>query len=235
MTDYSANMCISSTEHRALALNYLPIIHYDYAETIPLQLVGYTVLEESCKSPSFRRELKLPPNCQCIIEYAFYWNYDIQHMYDLEHIWCYVGNDGMLTHAEGSFHGHFLNLYAPEIPCIPPTNGRHVHAYCQPGKHAFLPDGNLFRLYPFWEKCCTDNSGGKVLVGSPFNGIYEPSNDDNLRCNCWIRSHLSFRPTLKFEIVPIPEKNVISWDELYNAIPTMIVAECTRLKGLINI
>ncbi len=70
-----------------LACKYAPIIHYDRAETIPLVSVGYTVFREERRSDSFPKRMVKPDFCGLVIEYALYWDYDIQHMYDLEHIW----------------------------------------------------------------------------------------------------------------------------------------------------
>src|SRR5690606_40547573 len=57
--------------------------------------VGYHVFYESGPSPSFPRVVELgepaPARCQAVIEYAFWWDWDIQHLYELEHAWVYVG------------------------------------------------------------------------------------------------------------------------------------------------
>ena len=130
-----------------LALRYAPIVHFDQNETIPLQAVGYTIAKETTRSQSFpKREIVVPQDAAFVIEYAYYWDYDIQHMYDLEHIWVTVSGDGQVMDAEGSFHGKYLKLLLPELPgALLPAQG-HVHAFCQPGKHAFMPNGQLFRL-----------------------------------------------------------------------------------------
>ena len=94
-----------------LALRYAPIVHFDQNETIPLQPVGYTIAKETTRSQSFpKREIVVPQDAAFVIEYAYYWDYDIQHMYDLEHIWVTVSVDGQVMDAEGSFHGKYLKL-----------------------------------------------------------------------------------------------------------------------------
>lgn len=215
-------------EDRTAALRYLPILHFDRAETIPLRAVGYAVLRRSGASPSFRRYLAVPEGL--VVEYQYYWDYDIQHMYDLEHIWVYVNAQGQVYHAEGSFHGRYMNLLVPGIAgALPPENG-HVHAFCQPGKHAFLPAGALFGLLPDWKECCNDLSGGDVLVGGPFLGRYFPTPGENARSRRYIRRHLAFAPTLDFAPLPTPEEAVMPWEALYAAIPGWIAQECARLK-----
>ena len=99
---------------RELALRYAPIIHFDEKETIPLRAIGYTVFRETKKSASFpKRAVEVPAGAQCVIEYAYYYDYDIGHMYDLEHIWVTVGKDGHLAASEASFHGKYLVLLVP--------------------------------------------------------------------------------------------------------------------------
>ena len=88
---------------KRLALKYAPILHFDRDETIPLQKVGYTVFREERSSDSFPRRTVKPDFCGLVIEYALFWDYDIQHMYDLEHIWVWVSPNGRVTKAEASF------------------------------------------------------------------------------------------------------------------------------------
>ena len=138
-----------------LALKYAPIVHYDVDETIPLKKVGYTIFREEMRSDSFPKRTVKPEDGGFVIEYALFWDYDIQHMYDLEHLWVWVNEDGYVIKAEGSFHGKYLTLWEPDMDFAQaPIDGR-VHAFCQPGKHAFLPDGQLFRLIPGWFEPCT--------------------------------------------------------------------------------
>ncbi|MDD3335127.1 MAG: hypothetical protein PHI98_06355 [Eubacteriales bacterium] len=213
-----------------LAKRYAPIIHFDRNETIPFQAFGYTVLRRTGESPSFRRILTVPQDAECVIEYACYWDYDIQHMYDLEHIWVTVGKDGQPVAAEGSFHGKYLTLLVPELPgALPPTKG-HIHAFCQPGKHAFLADGSFTRLIPGWRECCNVAAGGEVLVGGPFAGVYQPTEEDNQRCKRYIKENYAFEPTLNFS-KPMPETvKYMTWPEMFEWIPRRIRQECDRLS-----
>lgn len=214
-----------------LARRYAPIIYVDERETIPLLAYGITVFDETRRSESFpKREVQVPRGCR-VIEYAGFWDYDIQHMYDLEHIWVTVGEDGQVTHAEGSFHGKYLNLYDAAMTfALPPEDG-HVHAFCQPGKHAFLPDGQLFRLIPGWYECCNSDSGGDVLVGGPFGGRYQPTEADNARCRRYLREQLAFQPTLRFHPMT-GEVQYMSWADMAQWIPRRVAQECQRLKSL---
>jgi len=218
-------------DDKQLALKYAPIIHYDVDETIPLVKVGYTVLREEIRSDSFPKRTVKPDFCGLVIEYALFWDYDIQHMYDLEHIWVWVAPDGSVTKAEASFHGKYLTLWEDDLPFAHPLTETHVHAYCQPGKHAFLPDGQLFRLMPGWKESCNVASGGEVLVGGPFAGTYEPTTEDDIRCAAYIREHFSFIPTLVFdEGALVPEDMLCTWEELKAWIPARIEELCASIR-----
>lgn len=218
-------------ERLSLARRYAPIIHVDVCETIPLLAYGITVFEKTRRSESFpKREVNVPQRCK-VIEYACFWDYDIQHMYDLEHIWVTVDEKGCVCHVEGSFHGKYLNLYDAGMPFALQPEDEHVHAFCQPGKHAFLPDGQQFRLIPGWYESCNMQSGGDVLVGGPFGGCYQPAAEDHARCRRYLREHLAFQPTLKFRRMEEPVQYML-WDEMARWIPRRVAQECERLKGL---
>ena len=141
-------------EHeRQLALRYAPHVYFDKNETIPLALVGYDIHRGTRRSRSFRRTLAVDlEKAEFVIEYAYYFDYDIQHMYDLEHVWVWVGHDGQVVDAECSSHGQYVNCwrYRPQA-----EDGTHVAVYCQPGKHAFFPDGKLFLLFSNVYETCT--------------------------------------------------------------------------------
>ena len=217
----------------ALAARYLPIFHFDQAETIPLRAIGWTVAQKTVRSRSFpKRDIPVSGETAFTIEYACYWDYDIQHMYDLEHVWVMIGKDGKLIRAEGSFHGKYLNLWdrgMESIGALPPENER-VHAFCQPGKHAFLPAGNLFRLVPGWRESCTSEAGGPVLTGGPFEGLYQSTKEEDDRSARYIREHLIFQPTLEFTTGG-EDAVLLPWRELEQLIPDWVSAECARLKS----
>ena len=224
-----------------IALRHAPIIHYDAADTIPLRAVGYAVFRETAASRSFPgRKVEVPQGAACTVEYACYFDYDIGHMYDLEHVWVTVSPEGEVLDAQGSFHGKYLSVLVPDWPgSIPPENGR-VHAFCQPGKHAFLAAGEITRLFPNWYGCCARAEGG-VLLGNPFcaahsptgEDLFTPTDADNRRAARYLREELSFAPTLDFSRAEIPDAGLfMTWPELFERIPGWIAAECKRLKDL---
>ena len=105
------------------ALRYAPIVHFDRNDPIPPRAVGYTVFRSPRKSASFpKRAVELPRGAAFTVEYAYYFDYDIGHMYDLEHVWVTVREDGGVMDAQGSFHGKFLNMLLPGFPGARPPD-----------------------------------------------------------------------------------------------------------------
>ena len=185
------------------ALRYAPIVHFDINDPIPPRAVGYTVFRRTRRSASFpNRTVEVPEGAAFTVEYAYYFDYDIGHMYDLEHVWVTVRKDGTVMDAQGSFHGKFLNMLLPGFPGALPPEGTHVHAFCQPGKHAMLAAGELTRLYPGWDTCCGIKAGGPVLIGAPFSKMYAgidlfvPEKSDDMHSIRYIREALAFTPSL---------------------------------------
>ena len=109
---YDALLAASAdSEARALAARYAPIILFDLREPFLPLAAGYTLFTADAPSPSFLREITLGatdrPPAQLAIEYAIWWDWDIQHLYELEHVWVYLDAAGRVIHAEASWHGGF--------------------------------------------------------------------------------------------------------------------------------
>src|SRR5512147_2213367 len=114
-----------STQDRAdrkLAFRYAPHIFFvDEEPFLPL-VVGYTIFRDEAQSLSFpkrRIERQRLPEWESVIEYAVWMDWDIGHLYELEHTWSYVGANGELVWSEGSWHGGWspMTLDDDSIPC----------------------------------------------------------------------------------------------------------------------
>ena len=227
-------------EDRELALKYAPIIYFDSGETVFPRAVGYTIFTRTARSASFPgREVPVPEGAR-VPEYAYYYDYDIEHMYDLEHIWVTVDGDGKAAAAQGSFHGKYLEMLIPGLHGALAPEGNRVQVFCQPGKHAFLPAGDLARIVPGWERCCLEGAGGPVLIGNPFSAKYAPEGkdlfiprpEDDEHSRRYLREKLAFRPTLQYVRRELDPGIYRTWKELYELIPEWIRAECRRLERL---
>ncbi len=220
-----------SDRDRELALRYLPIILKDEKEPFTMKWIGITVFDEGTIHSRTFQKLQmdmLPPECRLAIEYAIYWDYDIQHMYDLEHIWVGIGHDDKVMDCYSSFHG--MLIHASGVKGMYRTREGRPVLYMQPGKHAFMPDPELFGLAPHKEECCNVLAGGGLLTPQMFGDRLStnPRQDNSIRD--YIRRSFSFRPSWSFIEEKISEDQLMSADDLMDQIPRFIDEELSRMR-----
>ena len=85
-----------------------------------------------------------------LMKYVIWFDYDIQHLYELEHIWVYVDKGGRAVWAEGSLHGKYLNQVAFGWNACNRREWLDTGMDAA-GKHGGLPDPALVKLVPKWE------------------------------------------------------------------------------------
>lgn len=142
-----------TASERALAARYAPIIRFDAHEPFLPLAAGYTIFRRSGRSPSFRQgcEIDLTPQGQppasLAIEYAIWWDWDIGHLYELEHAWIFVDEKGEVTRGEASWHGRYHDMRHDGQLAL---EGDHLVLYSEPGKHAFAPSPAM----PVLDKAC---------------------------------------------------------------------------------
>lgn len=217
-----------SDRARSIAQKYLPHFRKDQNEPFPLLHIGCTVAEAPTVSRSFP-DLTLDPaaeNADLIVEYALYFDYDIQHLYDLEHAWVAV-KDGAVTGCWCSFHG--MRLCASGVPDLYSLEDGVPLLYIQPGKHAILPDPRLFGLHTQANTCCRELCGGGLLVPRMFEGRMHTGKAQDEAVRAYIRRHYRFTPSWSF----IPEGTPIltDWDDLYEAIPGYVSAQLEKIRA----
>ncbi len=208
-------------QQRETALRYRPHIYKDSRDPFPVRYIGCTVFTEKQRSESFPKWEVDPAaaGVQAIIEYAIYYDYDIQHMYDLEHIWVGVGAGGEVVDCWCSFHG--MRLRAAGISTFR-LEGTHPVLYSQPGKHAMLPHPELFELHPGLHSACTQGAGGGLLIPSMLSGRVATNVGQDKRISEYIRKNFTFIPSMKFVPEQLVPEQFISWKELLERIPQLI-------------
>lgn len=205
---------------------YLPHIMQDADEPFALSAIGTQVFTQTGMSHSFRRIVEVPEGSQ-VIEYQMFWVYDIQHLYDLEHIWVTV-KDGQVTTVEASFHGRFLN--ASRL-AAKHKDGRYI-LYCQPGKHAFLSQGKLFQLLPDPDGCCSSKAGeAGLLVMDLFSDQLETDSLRDAKVKGYIREHFSFQPSWTWNEMDTSQVPLLSWDALKEHIVESVKRELEIIEG----
>jgi hypothetical protein len=213
-----------------LAETYAPVIAFDRAEPFIPVRVGVTVFERDSGSPSFGRAVSLSEaaGAAFAIEYAIYWDWDIGHLYDLEHVWVFVGEGGDVVDCEASFHGKYLRGLLPDRSNL--VGGTHVKLYSQPGKHAFSPLPLLFELIPDLRRACGAGAGnGGVLVNELFPGAWPKDERTDALVRRCLQS-LAFAPTLDYFEYRLARELLVPWPELRREIPLRVNGRLAELE-----
>ena len=119
-----------------LAQEFAPVLLFDRREPFLPSAVGVSVFDETTLSPSCHHRITLVNGARRALEFAIWWDWDIQHLYELEHVWVYLDRDQNVVKVEASAHGTFRNQLAGD-GTLPVTDGR-PSLYSEPGKHGFF-------------------------------------------------------------------------------------------------
>jgi glycerophosphoryl diester phosphodiesterase len=174
-------------EEHTLAVRYAPILCFDRSEPFYPLAAGYTIFRQSGPSPSFRQGHRVElvrdgaPPAHLGIEYAIWWDWDIGHLYELEHVWVYVHLSGRVVRCEASWHGdqHDMRLAGK----LALQEDRPV-LYSEPGKHAFAPTPDWFaerrRKFKRSETGTLAGAGGVLMTRFVRNQVHPTPRDHRL-------------------------------------------------------
>ncbi|MCI3926985.1 hypothetical protein MO973_43125 [Paenibacillus sp. TRM 82003] len=212
-----------------LALQRAPRLMLDEREPFLPVRVGVSFAKRTGPSPSFRRTLNVAEErIAAVVEYAIYYDFDIQHGYDLEHVWMYIGHDGRTVDAECSFHGRVLRALTPDRGNV--TEDQCVKLYVQPGKHAMSPMAELFSLLPDVETSCGESAGtGGVLEPELFRGAFGLTPEASEAVQQYLYDH-RFAPAFAYEEYVWSEEQFVTWEALADEIPQRMKRWNARLS-----
>ncbi|MFN3928700.1 MAG: glycerophosphodiester phosphodiesterase, partial [Thermoflexus sp.] len=213
----------------ALAVRHAPVLLLDAAEPFRPERVGYTVLGHSDFSPTFPRRLTLEPPARYVIEYAIWWDADIGHLYELEHVWVYLSEVGEVVRVEASWHGEYREMRGDSSIAL---EDRRPVLYVEPGKHALAPaPGWLMERASQTLRECTRLAGAGGIWLSPLYGfpaVKSPWADRLART--YLRRH-AFTPTWRFEKrFEIPGDLLVPARQLLMEIPRLLEARLRTLE-----
>ena len=237
---------------------FAPTIYLDEKEPFRPVVTGCTVADITVPSPSFPRILRPNKEGQ-IIEYAIYWDWDIEHHYELEHVWVHTQNEE-INKVEGSFHGQYFELWPnPPDPkemraafqkedqnrCSlkikgdpigvgekpPKVSPKEIPIYSQPGKHAFTYNPELFRPRSHYIKVCQEQAGSGGLIDGVYEDLHHSQDSDVIMTNFLKKK--SFEPTFRFSnLVELSKETpFVSWPKLYQIIPKRVEAWLEALSN----
>jgi glycerophosphoryl diester phosphodiesterase len=210
---------------RALAARYAPIIRFDAREPFLPLAAGYTLFHQSGPSPSFRQGYQVElspagkPPAVLAIEYAIWWDWDIGHLYELEHVWVFVGVDGRVVRAEASWHGGQHDMCHEGMLAL---KGDRAVVYSEPGKHAFAPTPAWFakRRQEFKRSETSDLAGsGGVLISRYLKG-HVADTPLNYRLAHSYLALRAFEPSGDFSTwFEIQPEMLVPWPALFDWMP----------------
>lgn len=215
---------------RELALTYLPAFFADEREPFPIRCIGWTVFRKTGPSASCPRTIPVAGDCAAVLEYAVYFDYDIQHLYDLEHVFLYLGGKGEVVDAEASFHGWFFKSKINGD--LKFENGTHPVFYFQPGKHAVMPDPKYFYLYRDLYPACSELAGdGGFLVAPMFRNRLATDARRNAAVRAYIRRCFSFTPSMKFTRVSFDTEALMPYNDMETVIEERLRGELSKIES----
>jgi len=212
----------------ALAERYAPQLMLDHAEPYKPYAYGWTVFRASAKSPSSKFEIE--PEGAVTIEYAIYYDWDIGHLYDLEHVWVHVAQDGAVIRVEASSHGGRKLMDAGNG--LPRMQGDRAIVYAEAGKHAHwaLPDHMSDADRRKLALLCSTLAGIEgVHLGNFFagRGEYVPTASDHRLARIKMRSD-GFAPSHRYRpLDSVP--TLMPWPQLEAEIPGRITSAMAAL------
>lgn len=210
-----------------VCVKYAPIIMFDEKEPFLPVRVGYTIFKDKIsQSPSFPREITLGDNEDFCIEYAIFWDWDIGHLYELEHVWVYVDKDQSVSKVEASWHGKFNLMENVEI-----KENTHPVLYSQPGKHAFAPNPSWFEPREKFSLPCTQEAGiGGLLITKLFEGKMTKTLEDDEAVLSYL-SRFSFVPSFNFnKEFRFDSSYFYPWEEVNDWIPKRVKEILEKIK-----
>ena len=218
----------------SLAVRYAPILKFDDREPFLPQAVAFSIIRKNTSSPSFQRRVEVNEvkgsNPELAIEYAIWWDWDIVHLYDLEHIWIFIDAKGKIARAEASWHGKYLNMNANGT--IPLTNER-LTLFSEPGKHAFAPIITWLQdEAENTRQLCSQKAGtGGLLVNPVFKELASLKTPEVDRLVYAFLQRHTFEPGYEFNhSFPVSPDILVPWPALYRWIPERLAWIIDSLK-----
>lgn len=236
--ELSALSDVPPDEDTALARAHMPLIMLDKREPYRPLAMGYTVFRQAGQSPSSKFQVR--PESGPAIEYAIWYDWDIQHMYDLEHVWVYLDGGGDVLRVEASRHGRRILMMTGSGRCL--MRGGRPLVYAEAGKHAHwaAPDEMREEAGTYLAAMCGPLAGyWGVHEGNPFCelGRFAPDAKAHRLAKLKMKAD-TFTPSFIFDrdsdegkgVVLVPWSHLDTW--IPQRIKSLMVANETEVPHL---
>lgn len=195
----------------ALACRFAPDLWLDAHEPFRPLAAGYTIFRRDGRSLSFPRSLQFTPQTATIIEYAIWWDWDIHHLYELEHVWLHLDAAGQIIRTEGSWHGRVNRLHLPPL-------------FVSPGKHAFATNSAAFHAQHRRTPGLTSHYAGSGGIGGKelYDDRFRRTPPGDRRIATWLKQH-AFTPAWRFDVrFSFHPEMLVPWPSLRDWIPRRV-------------
>jgi len=218
-------------DHR-LATAHAPILLFDSREPFLPLAVGYTVFRKHAHSASFPRSIAVGEKDEpaIAIEYAIWWDWDIVHLSELEHIWVTLDQKQEIIGAQSSWHGEIRNMGMNAT--LPLKEGRLI-LFSEPGKHAFAPtvDGSLGDAERIRYLCTEKAGSGGLLITSLFEELIPIKTPEIDKLVHTFLQRRAFEPSFVFsKSYGISSEILVPWATLQQWIPNRLARLIRELR-----
>jgi len=209
----------------------VPVLQFDTREPYFPKAVGYTIHDEDGPSASASHPVRLEGASKAI-EFSIWWDWDIQHLYELEHVWVFLDAQDQICRVDASAHGAAGPMWR-DGQTLPIDAGR-VTLFSEPGKHAFAASAHELKAnYALTTMWCRDEAGkGEILVPDLLQGALDDLKPYDRHVARRYMEGKAFKPSFqfdqKFDLQSVPLR---PWPELLRSIPDRVRAEITRLRA----
>lgn len=194
-----------------------PVLVTCASEPYPPTRIGYAIAKLPAASPS--SDFTLTPIGAMVVEYAIWFDWDIGHLYDLEHVWVHLDDLGNVVRVEGSQHGRRVDMAG----CVV-DNGRPV-LYLEPGKHAVWPSPAAMATERsrIIADCQALAGRDGIHVDNPFGarGLIVAGRLDHRLARLKLKRD-AFRPAFDFRRTDAAAARLVPWTELCSYIPRRV-------------
>jgi FMN phosphatase YigB (HAD superfamily) len=214
-----------------LARQLAPTIRFGDNEPFLPSRVGVSVLTSPGRSPSAPLDIAFAPGTAKVIEYAIWWDWDIQHLYELEHIWLYLDSSDAVISVEASAHGGKFAMHGANGQ-LPIEAGR-VTLISTPGKHAFTATTDGQKPHAEMTIVCCQELAGRdgVLINDMFRAqLADVTREDHRAVKRYLQAR-AFLPSFSFEQrFDLASADIISWSDLATWIPGQVQSVLKQVR-----
>ncbi|WP_319496687.1 HAD family hydrolase [uncultured Cohaesibacter sp.] len=213
-----------------LARQLAPILLCDKNEPFEPAVVGISHLKRGEPSPSFHHKnpfTRAPNRTNSVLEYAIWWNGDIQHLYELDHVWIYLNENNSPIHITASAHGEMIDISQSN------WQDRQIRLFCEPGKHALAPtSAEIIEKRAWLDEACSSSEqiyGFQIPDAFKDHLSFLSPYDHFLACD-YLRG-MRFQPSYRFEkSFDLSKVPFVSWNELETLIPRLLRDQTEELR-----